>query len=63
MVRCCSNEDNTLGVEEERITRFANWRILAFLWEGFCFVDKRFEISNLELIRDMDCIIKLTEIL
>jgi hypothetical protein len=31
--------------------------------QGFFFVDKRFEISNLELIKDMDKIIKLEEVL
>ena len=30
---------------------------------GFFFVDKRFEISNLDLIRDMDSIIKLEDVL
>jgi hypothetical protein len=29
---------------------------------GFFFVDKRFEISNLELIKDMHSIIKLCEV-
>jgi hypothetical protein len=31
--------------------------------EAFDFVDKRFEISNHDLIRDMDRIIKLQEVL
>ena len=31
--------------------------------KGFFLVDKRFEISNLDLIRDMDSIIKLEEVL
>jgi hypothetical protein len=31
--------------------------------QGFFFVDKRFEISNLELIKDMDRIIRLEEFL
>jgi len=31
--------------------------------QGFFLVDKRFEISNLDLIRDIDRIIKLEEVL
>jgi len=33
------------------------------LQQGFFFVDKRFEISNLGLIRDIDRIMKLEEAL
>ncbi len=33
------------------------------LLQSFFFVDKEFEISNLEMIRDMDKIIKLEELL
>jgi hypothetical protein len=31
--------------------------------QGFFFVDKRFEISNLDLIRDMGRFIKLEEVI
>lgn len=31
--------------------------------QNYCFADKRFEISNLDLIRDMDKIITLGEVL
>ena len=31
--------------------------------QGFFFVDERFEISNLELIKDLDKIIRLVEFL
>jgi len=44
---------------QNTISKF-NWHTVKY---AYFFIDKRFEISNRDLIRDMDRIIKLREVL
>jgi hypothetical protein len=45
------------------LARSENNKALLLLQQGFIFVDKRFEISNLILINDIERITKLKEVL
>ena len=45
------------------IRRSENNKALLLSQQGFFFVDKRFELSNYNLIKDMEKIIRLEEVL